>query len=389
MIKKMLFGLLILIVALAVVLAGYIFSVKVERPTNIYQPISVLHEKEYRDSATLAEKRLETLYQNNLVPSASVSVGIQGEIVWEGAIGYSDLKGEALADQNTKYRIGSISKPITATAVMRMQEKEIINIDDAFGVHVPDYPSENSDFTIKQLMTHQSGVRHYTNPLSEIYSSKEYSSTREAASIVEEDALLFAPGEGFHYSTYGYTLLSLAMENAYSLPFEDIMYQEIFLPAGMTSTEFDKNTKYRDESVARPYLHVGESLYKSPNVNSSNKYAGAGYLSTPSDMTRFANALLSDTLVTAASKSIMWERVPLNSGDMNPQNYALGFRVGRDDLGQYLHHGGNSAGGYSFLLIYPEQRVVVALAFNVTPSGNSIDRLSEAKKIARLFISKI
>src|SRR5690606_9645966 len=199
-------------------------------------------------------------------------------------------------------RIGSISKSMTATAVMRMQEKQAIAIDSNFDVYVSDYPVENSGFTIKQLLAHQGGVRHYVDELSENFSNKEYLSTRQAASIVENDALLFPPGEGFHYSTYGYTLVSLAMESVYSMPFEKIMYNEVFSPAGMAATQFDKAEKSSNSNLATPYLEVGASLFKSPNVNFSNKYAGGGYVSTPSDMVRFANSLLNNNLITVDSK---------------------------------------------------------------------------------------
>lgn len=388
MIKKIIVGLFVLVVIAASLIVGYVFWIKVDRPTAPVEPVSLFHEKEYEGVMAPAERWLKRVYQDNLIPSISVSVGVQGDLVWEGSMGYADLEKETLAGHNTQYRVGSLSKSMTATAALRMQEKELLNIHSVFGKYVTDYPSENAGFTLKQLMAHQGGVRHYINPLSEIYSSREYSSTREAASIVEDDALLFPPGEGFNYSTYGYTLLSLAMENAYSMDFEDVMHREVFVPAEMTSTEFDKSGEPAGESVAMPYVHFGESLYKSPDVNLSNRYAGAGYLSTPSDLIRFSNALLNDTLLTPYSKNILWEPVSLKNGDTNPQGYALGFRVGRDELGRYVHHGGSSAGGYSFLLIYPEKKVVVAFASNVTPSGNSIGRLDEARKIARLFITQ-
>ncbi len=103
-------------------------------------------------------------------------------------------------------------------------------------------------------------------------------------------------------------------------------------------------------------------------------------------MVRFANSLLNNILITVDSKETMWSPVTLNNGEMNPENYALGFRVGQDDLGRFVHHGGKSVGGYSFLLIYPDLNVVVAFSTNVTPSGNSFDRLHEAKKVVRLFV---
>ena len=384
--KGIFLGLLLLITLLALLLAGYIFSIKTDRPARDIEPDSVLHNQEYKDKAAQAEQWLKLLYQQNLLPSVSVAVGIRGNLVWESAIGFSDVSSGTLANQSTQYRIGSISKPITTTAIMRMQEKQLISIDDLFGALVKDYPAENSGFTIKQLLAHQSGVRHYIDQLGENFNRKEYSSTREAASIVENDALLFRPGEQFHYSTYGYTLVSLAMESAYSIPFEKIMYEEVFIPSGMTSTIFDKAENTSKDNMATPYLHIGESLYRSPTANSSYKYAGGGYLSTPSDLVRFANSLLNDTLLTDDSKDIMWSPVALANGAMNSENYALGFRVGQDDWGRYVHHGGKSVGGYSFLLIYPEQDVVIAFASNVTPSGESFDRLQEARKMARLFI---
>ena len=384
--KGIFLGLLLLITLLALLLAGYIFSIKTDRPARDIEPDSVLHNQEYKDKAAQAEQWLKLLYQQNLLPSVSVAVGIRGNLVWESAIGFSDVSSGTLANQSTQYRIGSISKPITTTAIMRMQEKQLISIDDLFGALVKDYPAENSGFTIKQLLAHQSGVRHYLDQLGENFNRKEYSSTREAASIVENDALLFPPGEQFHYSTYGYTLVSLAMESAYSIPFEKIMHEEVFIPSGMTSTIFDKAENTSKDNMATPYLHIGESLYRSPTANSSYKYAGGGYLSTPSDLVRFANSLLNDTLLTDDSKDIMWSPVALANGAMNSENYALGFRVGQDDWGRYVHHGGKSVGGYSFLLIYPEQDVVIAFASNVTPSGESFDRLQEARKMARLFI---
>ena len=384
--KGIFLGLLLLITLLALLLAGYIFSIKTDRPARDIEPDSVLHNQEYKDKAAQAEQWLKLLYQQNLLPSVSVAVGIRGNLVWESAIGFSDVSSGTLANQSTQYRIGSISKPITTTAIMRMQEKQLISIDDLFGALVKDYSAENSGFTIKQLLAHQSGVRHYIDQLGENFNRKEYSSTREAASIIENDALLFPPGEQFHYSTYGYTLVSLAMESAYSIPFEKIMYEEVFIPSGMTSTIFDKAENTSKDNMATPYLHIGKSLYRSPAANSSYKYAGGGYLSTPSDLVRFANSLLNDTLLTDDSKDIMWSPVALANGAMNSENYALGFRVGQDDWGRYVHHGGKSVGGYSFLLIYPEQDVVIAFASNVTPSGESFDRLQEARKLARLFI---
>ncbi|MES2824896.1 MAG: serine hydrolase domain-containing protein [Pseudomonadota bacterium] len=197
MIKKIVLGVLATIVLVTLLLVGYILSIKVDRPFANAEPISTLHNEKYQDNALKAEQWLKSVYEKNLFPSFSVSIGIQGELAWEGVIGFSDLSSRTLADPNIQYRIGSVSKSMTATAVMRIQEKQVLAIDSNFNTYVSDYPAENSRFTIKQLLTHQGGVRHYVDELSENFSNREYLSARQAASIVENDALFFLPERAF------------------------------------------------------------------------------------------------------------------------------------------------------------------------------------------------
>lgn len=291
MIKKVFLAALLVVLVSVSLLAAYIFSLKAETPGRDINPTAVLHDERYQNQAAAAEQWLQSLYQHQLLPSIAAAIGIDGELVWEGAIGFSDIDNSLLANPHTQYRIGSISKAMTAVAAMRMQEKNLLDINAPFNTYVKDYAASHANITLKQLLSHQAGIRHYVNQFSENFSNTQYTSTREAAAIVEHDTLLFAPGESFHYSTYGYTLAALAMESAYAVPFEKIMYNEVFTPAAMTATAFAKSDHPAQPSQAVPYLHISDSLFQSPSVNFSNKYAGGGYLSTPSDVVRFANKL--------------------------------------------------------------------------------------------------
>ncbi len=385
MLKKCILGLLAIVLSVALGLTGYIYSKKVERNADTVTPISTTHNPRYRDKVLSAEQWLTSVYQAHLLPSLSVSIGLRGELVWEGVIGYSDVRTDTLASHTTEYRIGSVSKSITAAAAMRMHENNSLPLDSRFEDYVDDYPPENAGFTVKHLLAHQGGVRHYVSDYSEFFSAKEYPTLREAAAIVEDDALLFTPGTGFHYSTYGYTLLSLAMETAYSAPFETLMHQEVFGPIGMIHTHFDKANETPDENRATPYLHVGKALYESPKVDLSYKHAGGGFVSTPTDLIHFGHALLRNTLLREETKTLMWTPPPLENGEINPEYYALGFRVGQDESGGFVHHRGISVGGHAVLLIYPELEVVVALATNVTPADERFDIFEEAKRVMSLF----
>lgn len=383
MLKKLLLSLTAFIFLAIAAVVVTVFIVAIDRPDEVPEIKSEIYQSEFNAQSKIAQHWLQSIYENNKLPSLSAAVGVNGNLVWSGVIGYADLEQKTVADSNTQYRIGSISKTLTASAVMRMSEKDEIDINSAFNEYVEGF-SNGADYTIKHLLTHQAGIRHYTS-FSENLSTKNYADTKAAASIVQHDALLFAPGTGFNYSTYGYTLLALAIESASSLRFEDLMLKEVFAPLKMDSTHVEKHGESENKKIAEPYIYVGEVLIEAPDVNLSDRYAGGGFLSTPSDLVSFGNALLGNEFLTTDTKNLLWTPVPLANGVMNPQSYALGFRVGEDQHGAYVHHGGTSNGGYSFLLIYPVSGVVVAFTSNISLMDPAFDRLDAAKQLVKIF----
>ena len=374
------------------IIIGFTIWLRIEsKPAEILKFKSGLSLNVLESSHTKVGAWLESLYDNAQIPSISAAVGVNGDLVWAGTIGYADLKNKILADTNSLYRIGSISKSLTASALIKLKEQGVIELDSSFYSYVKDFPTKPSEFTIKQLAAHQAGIRHYHQGIGfyfENFNYSDYQNTRQAAAIVEDDDLLFTPGTSFNYSTYGYTLLALAMESADNNLFEDIMETEVFSSIEMSSTFFDKNNSPKKEMVA-PYLAVKKTLLKAPKINLSYKFAGGGYISTPSDLVRFGNALLGNKFLPSSSRDILWTPVLFNNGGVNPENYGLGFRVNQDDLGRCIHHGGKSVGGYAHFAIYPELKIVVAFCTNVTPDGFVFDRQKEAQKLATIFCRKI
>lgn len=365
------------------ILAGlYVYSTIGHRPEQLPTAHSFVIDENYRTASVKAEHWLKLLYEQNQLPSISAAVSHKGQLVWAGTIGYADLINKIPADNNSLYRIGSISKSLSAVAAMRMNEKGLIDINQPVNHYLKNFGAGNASYTLKHLLSHQAGIRHYNNTFSDNFNTQEYSSTREAAAIVEHDPPLFAPGSAFHYSTYGYTLASLTMETAYKLPFEEIVNQEVISPTKMVSTHPHK-IQTHDKHITQPYWLISNILFEAPEENVSHKYAGGGYVSTPSDLVSFGAALTSNKLITTESRNLLWSPVLLANGTVNKEHYALGFRMGEDEFGKFAHHGGTANGGYSFLLIYPD--VIVAFSANYSPENFGFDRLKAAKDLANVF----
>ena len=153
------------------------------------------------------------------------------------------MENQVPASAASVFDIGSVSKVLTAVAVMQLVEQGKVRLDDPIQKYVPSFPDKGAPITIRHLMTHTSGIRHYRKtdfpgtPDNE--NLRTYASFEEAITIFKNDPLLFQPGKYFSYSSYGVNLLQGVVEKAGGLPFEEYMHRSVWGPAGMTSTRFD------------------------------------------------------------------------------------------------------------------------------------------------------
>jgi len=176
------------------------------------------------------------------------------------------------------------------------------------------------------------------------------------------DTLLFMPGEKYSYSSYGWNLVSAAMEAASGKNFLEYMQAEVFIPAHM------KNT-YPDD-IKMPYLPrvsfynlLSDSNVVAPQVDNSIKWAGGGFLSTAEDLVHFGEAILDHDLIHEETTRLFWTTASLPNG--NSTNYGLGWATNEDKRGrQWVGHSGGSVGGSSMFLVYPEQRLIVVTLVN-------------------------
>ena len=308
---------------------------------------------------------------------ASVAVGIDGQIVWAEGFGWADIEQQVPVTPLTRFRIGSVSKPLTSVAVGLLYERGKIDLDAPVQKYVPSFPKKRWPISTRQVMGHIAGIRHYRGD--EFYSSKHYDTILEGLEIFEHDSLLFEPGTKYSYSTYGWNLVSAVVESAAGEPFLDFMRREVFAPLGLRHTVPEYMASIIPDRAAF-YEHDKEKrLVNAPYVDNSYKWAGGGFLSTPSDLVRFGFAMLDDDLLKPETRKMLWTPLRLESGKST--GYGLGWGADTVDGHRVISHGGGSVGGTTSFMIFPDERMVVAVTTNLTDAEVS----PIAKEVAKLF----
>ncbi len=353
-------------------------------------------------NAELAEALRDALHQHRQrigLPSLSAAVGSDAGLLWAGATGWANIENAIPARVNSRYRTGSLAKPITATALVRLHEAGRVDLDAPISTYVPDLPPALQPLTARLLASHQAGIRHYSLIPAwwwgwhEAFSTQHYASVADGLAIFADDDLVFTPGTGFRYSTFGYSLLARLMEGASGNPFDVVLSDQVLGRAGMRDTAVD-GLAPMPERVAFYQADGGRYTAAYP-IDSSNKIAGGGLVSTPTDLVRLGQALLGEELVSAAGKQALFTPQALADGSMNPQNYALGWRIdtslrllGEDRPTHMIHHGGAQAGAAAFLMILPEHGISIAVMSNSGTGTARAEAQEAAYVLARLVIDR-
>lgn len=302
---------------------------------------------------------VESARQEWGAPGVSVAVALDGRVLFARGAGWADLADSVPAAPETVYRIASTSKVITATAVLQLVERGLVGLDDDIRRYVPGFPPKPWPITVRQVLTHASGIRHYERGETS-RKTEHYATVEEALALFADDSLLFEPGTAYGYTTYGYTLLQGVIEAAAETTLRDYLRRYVWLPAGMDASDLEVRGESHPHR-ATGYHSPGGVPQAVPFDDVSFKYAGGGMLSTAEDLVEFCSALFAGRLLAPewAEESV----TPQVPGLNERAAFAWGFR--RDDLGRrVVWHPGRSFGFESQLLCYPDQRLAVAVLTN-------------------------
>ena len=294
--------------------------------------------------------------------SGAVLVARNGEVLLEDAWGLADRESGTPNTTDTKFRIGSMNKMFTAVATLQLVEAGKLALDDPIGTHLPDYSNQDlaSQVTVRHLLTHSGGTGDIFGPEFE-RNRLALRDHRDYVDLFGSRRPGFEPGSRFEYSNYGFILLGALIEAVSGESYYDYARNNVFHPAGMTSTDSLPETQnVPDLSIG--YMRVGDGW--EPNTDTlpwRGTAAGGGY-STVGDLLRFAQALSSGTLISPTTLA--------EATRTHQQGYGYGFTIGQDPVPNHGHSGG-APGMNGDLRVYPELGYVVVTLSNLDPPAAS------------------
>ena len=324
------------------------------------------HGGEWTATIERARFMVDSVRRANNVPGISIAVSVDGEIVWSEGFGFANVESQAPVTPATKFRIGSISKPLTAVGVALLVEEGRLDLDAPVQQYVPAFPEKaKGTITTRLLGGHLAGVRHYAG--GEFLSSHRYGSVTEGLEIFQDDTLKTPPGTEYSYSSYGWNLISAVVEGASGEDFLPFIHERVFRVLGMRNTVADYTDSIIIGRTGYYQREDDEVIVNAPYVDNSYKWAGGGFLSTPEDLLTFANALMLDGFLKPETLAWLWTSQEKAGGEET--GYGFGFQAGRVSGVQGVAHGGGSVGGNSWLGLLPEEGVALAITSNISGAG--------------------
>lgn len=313
-----------------------------------------------KDTICKATKLLETFIDETGVNGMQVCVSKNGETKWLGLFGDSNSQGQTPVTAQTKFRINSISKSITSLALLKLVSEGKLDLDAPVQNYLPEYPTKKYPITARQLAGHLAGIRDYQEDnLNDLIRTEHYDNAIDALNIFKDDTLLFESGTHFHYSSYGWNLLGALIEKITGQHYLDYLKKSILEPMEMSSTMGD------DVTLNISNRSTFYDLTGQPNDlgDISYKYASGGLLSTAEDLVKFGSQILNDKIVSSKQRDVLFQSQ--KTKDDKITGYGLGWYTGVDRNGHRIwYHAGDSFSSSSWLVIYPDDYLVIALLAN-------------------------
>lgn len=310
---------------------------------------------------TELDHRIEKFLVENNVPGTVVAVASQGKILYLKPYGLANVELLVPVTEQTVFEIGSISKQFTAAAALLLVEENKLDLDDPIHKYLKNLPSEWFGVTVRQLLTHTSGIPDYE----EIRSYDVYRfrlTPQEIIQIAHSRPVDFAAGTGWNYSNTGYFLLSRILETIEGRPLGQILQTRIFSPLGMTQTRMADPEAIIPHRAAGYWVNKKDELINRKPTETSSTLGAGGLLSTAQDLAKWDASLYTDQILSAKSKQAMWTPVTLPEGESHPYGFGWDLRP-YQGLKSQSHLGQVAGFGASFTR-FPKEKVAFIIFTN-------------------------
>ena len=300
----------------------------------------------------------------------SALVAREGHILFSKGYGYANLEWNIANTPDTKFRLGSVTKQFTAASILLLEERRKLSVDDPVKRYVPDAPAAWDKITLRNLLTHTSGIPNFTG-FADYRKLEPFPATAgELVARFRDKPLDFQPDEKYSYSNSGFVLLGYIIEKITGESYEKFVTENLFQPLGMKDSGYDSNTKIiprRAEGYSvspNGYVHAGF-------IHMSVPYAAGALYSTTEDLLKWEQGLLGGKLLQLGSLKKM--TTPFLSG------YAFGLTVDTSGGHKRISHGGGIEGFNTVVEYYPEDRVTIVVLENsagATPPAEIAGKLA-------------
>jgi CubicO group peptidase (beta-lactamase class C family) len=348
-----------------------------EDPAAVPSQIDAPPDPAYIDTVESARPIVRAMVVEENLPGLSLAVGVAGEVIWAEGFGWADIDERVPVTPQTRFRIGNVAMPMTATAVGLLHERGLLDLDAPVQKYVPSFPEKEWPVTTRQLMAHVAGVRRYSDDEELLYMRRHCDTALDGLELFAGDPLLFEPGTRYRYSPYGWALVGAIVEAAAGEPFLDFLQREVLDPLEMRDTVLDdpagpagnRTSCYWPRAARKPNFLGVEGAIREDAENTCIQGAGS-LLSTPTDVVRFGLAMLEGRLLRPETLEMLQKPLQLGSGEST--GYGLGWFVREVSIGPasepttVFGHEGSSVGGTTSFVVLPEHGIVIAATTNVS-----------------------
>ncbi|MDZ7960004.1 MAG: serine hydrolase domain-containing protein [Aulosira sp. DedQUE10] len=331
---------------------------------------------------------IQEMMAQKQIPGLSMAVVREGEPVLVKGYGLANVEHSVSASEHTVFEIASVGKTFTATATIMLVEEGVISLDDAIANYLDYLPLAWQSVTIKQILSHQSGIPNYTDAPNYWEITRLDLSKAEILALVNHLPLKFPPGEFSTYDNTGYYLLGLMLEKVTGKSYGDLLSDRIFAPLGMNATVMNHPRDIVPHRAAG-YRLINGKLVNKPYYSPSVTYSAGGQLSSVADLVKWEQALCGATLLPQSTLDLMWTpHLPNQDNDWEKLRYVagLGWWVLNYGSRRVVSHNGSILGFASNITRFIDDKITVILLCNLEQISRP-DAI--AKEIAGYYCSEL
>lgn len=320
-----------------------------------------------KSAATPNLARMEQVVQSFVKDKqfmGAVLVARGNDVLLDKGYGFANLEWHIPDSPKTKFRLGSITKQFTAAAILLLEERGKLKVDDSVKKYMPDAPAAWDKITIFNLLTHTSGIPNFTS-FPDYRKLEPFAATpEELVTRFRDKPLDFQPGEKWSYSNSGYVLLGYLIEKISGESYAQFVQDNIFKPLGMVESGYDSNSAIIEDRASGYAPGQNGIVVNAGYIDMTIPLSAGGLYSTTEDLLRWEQGLFGGKLLSAASLKKM--TTPFKN------DYAFGLGVRSVNGHEEIAHGGGIEGFNTALAYYPDEKLTVVVLANVNGPAQEI-----------------